>query len=191
MFLPASPPPPCRDRQATNSGSGPEFFGYSNPTILNLLQKLPNAGRCAKYKLIKFNSPVRAAQKSKTSKRKIAAHSKQKAGKSEGPRSKKKRPRTSPKPAHTGGVVIVGGKSGAGAGGASGSGGGGASGNGGGEGSGEKSGHHRRGTPTDPSLAPVLGPGMSQFGLETGMGLYSSSEEWSSSETEHELTVDM
>ena len=174
---PCLPPPPCRDRQATNSGSGPEFFGYSNPTILNLLQKLPNAGRCAKYKLIKFNSPVRAAQKSKTSKRKIAAHSKQKAGKSEGPRSKKKRPTTSPNPAHTGGVVIVGGKSGAGAGGAS--------------GSGEKSGHHRHSTPTDPSLAPVLGPGMSQFGLETGMGLYSSSEEWSSSETEHELTVDM
>ena len=46
-------------------------------------------------------------------------------------------------------------------------------------------------TPTDPSLAPVLlGSGRSQLGLETGMGLYSSSEEWSSSETEHELTVD-
>lgn len=51
--------------------------------------------------------------------------------------------------------------------------------------------HGRHSTPTDPSLAPVLGPGMSQFGLETGIGLYSSSEEWSSSETEQELTVDL
>lgn len=51
--------------------------------------------------------------------------------------------------------------------------------------------HTSHSTPTDPSLAPVLGPGMSQFGLETGMGLFSSSEEWSSSETEQELTVDL
>lgn len=51
-----------------------------------------------------------------------------------------------------------------------------------------RSGHN---TPTDPSLAPVLGSGMSQLGMETGLGLYSSSEEWSSSDMEHELTVDM
>ena len=35
-------------------------------------------------------------------------------------------------------------------------------------------------TKSDPSLAPVLGSGLQQFGLETaGAGLYSSSEEWS------------
>ena len=35
-------------------------------------------------------------------------------------------------------------------------------------------------TKSDPSLAPVLGSGLQQFGLETaGSGLYSSSEEWS------------
>lgn len=41
----------------------------------------------------------------------------------------------------------------------------------------------------DPSLAPVLGSGMGQLRMETMMGLYSSSDEWSSSDTEHELTV--
>lgn len=48
-----------RDKQATNSGSGPEFFGYSNPTILNLLQKMPEAKKCAKYKFVRFAEPSR------------------------------------------------------------------------------------------------------------------------------------
>ena len=43
---------------------------------------------------------------------------------------------------------------------------------------------------TDPSLAPVLGSGLSQLGLEAGLGLYSSSDEWSSSDSEQEVTVD-
>ena len=149
-----------RDRQATNSGSGPEFFGYSNPTILNLLQKLPNAGRCSKYKFIKFESPVRAAptvSKSRT---------KRKGGAGGGGRqqqrlqTKRVRLSVSPKPpaAQQPVVSVV---------------------TGGGT------------IPTDPSLAPVLGSGMGQLGLEGGVGLYSSSDEWSSSESERELTVDL
>lgn len=49
----------ARDKQATNSGSGPEFFGYSNPTILNLLQKMPDAKKCPKYKFVRFAEPSR------------------------------------------------------------------------------------------------------------------------------------
>ena len=51
--------PIIRDKQATNSGSGPEFFGYSNPTILNLLQKMPDAKKCSKYKFVRFAEPCR------------------------------------------------------------------------------------------------------------------------------------
>jgi hypothetical protein len=156
----------ARDRQATNSGSGPEFFGYSNPTILNLLQKLPNAGRCAKYKFIKFDSPVKSnAAKSRSRQQKgTAGLGKQQRG--EKPRTgKQMRLSVSPRPvAQSGTLTVVSGGVRAGGGG---------------------------GVPTDPSLAPVLGPGMVQLGLETGMGLYSSSEGWSSSNSEHELTVDL
>ena len=161
----------CRDRQATNSGSGPEFFGYSNPTILNLLQKLPNAGQCLKYKFIKFDTSVKPTAKSRT-KRKSAAPGKPRGGKVEGPQTKKLRLSVSPKLADSSGVLTVGSVT-------------------------VKSGEagvslsSRQNTPTDPSLAPVLGSGMSQLGLEMGLGLSSSSEEWSSSETEHELTVDL
>ena len=149
----------CRDRQATNSGSGPEFFGYSNPTILNLLQKLPNAGRCAKYRFIKFDSPVRLSTKSKT-KRKSGKQQRERSD--EGTRAKRQRLSVSPNPAvHTSGGsgVVMGGD-------------------------GMRSG-------MDPSLAPVLGPGMSQLGLDSIVRPYSSSDEWSSSDTEHELTVDL
>ena len=158
--------PTCRDRQATNSGSGPEFFGYSNPTILNILQKLPNSGRCAKYKFIKFDSPAAAAAaaktttgttKSKTKRKNVGKRQQQSKGeKREKSRTKKMRPSVSPRPVVTVAVVRTGG-----------------------------------GTPTDPSLAPVLGPGLGQLGMESGISLYSSSDEWSSSDSEHELTVDM
>ena len=153
--------PPCRDRQATNSGSGPEFFGYSNPTILNILQKLPNAGRCAKYKFIKFDSPAVAAAKttgttkSKTKRKNAGKRQQQSKGEKEKSRTKKMRPSISPRPVVTGGTVAV------------------------------------VRTPTDPSLAPVLGLGLGQLGMESGISLYSSSDEWSSSDSEHELTVDM
>ena len=53
----------CRDKQATNSGSGPEFFGYSNPTVLNLLQKMPDAKNCSKYKFVRFAEPQRRSKK--------------------------------------------------------------------------------------------------------------------------------
>lgn len=53
-----------RDKTATNSGSGPEFFGYSNPTILNLLQKMPDAKNCSKYKFVRFAEPQRRSKKS-------------------------------------------------------------------------------------------------------------------------------
>ena len=161
-----------RDRQATNSGSGPEFFGYSNPTILNLLQKLPNAGRCLKYKFIKFDSSMKPAAKSKT-KRKSAAPGKQRGEKAEGLQTKKQRLSVSPKPADsTSSAVSVASVTA--------------------RGSEVEVSRQNINTATDPSLAPVLGgAGMSQLGMDVGVGLSSSSGEWSSSETEHELTVDL
>ena len=57
-----------RDKQATNSGSGPEFFGYSNPTILNLIQDMAGADMCVKFKRCKFQEarkPVKGAVKGK------------------------------------------------------------------------------------------------------------------------------
>ena len=159
----------CRDRQATNSGSGPEFFGYSHPTILNLLQKLPNAGRCSKYKFIKFDSPTAkptttaaGATKSKGKRKNVGKQQQSKGEKGEKSRTKKMRLSVSPRPvqvATAGRVTVV--RTGGGT------------------------------PPTDPSLAPVLGQGLGQLGMDTGMGLYSSSDEWSSSDSEHELTVDM
>lgn len=68
-----------RDKQATNSGSGPEFFGYSNPTILNLLQKIPDSRKCSKYKFVRFAEPQRRPRKapsSPTATKQSLAHSK-------------------------------------------------------------------------------------------------------------------
>lgn len=66
-----------RDKQATNSGSGPEFFGYSNPTILNLIQDMEGAELCVKFKRCKFQEarkPVKggAVKGKKPSKQKEA-----------------------------------------------------------------------------------------------------------------------
>ena len=47
-------------KDATNTGSGPEFFGYSHPVIVNLLQKLPDVSLCTKYKPMKFQEVSRA-----------------------------------------------------------------------------------------------------------------------------------
>ena len=49
-----TPPHPHREKQATNSGSGPEFFGYANPTILNLIQSMSAAKQLYKYKPVAF-----------------------------------------------------------------------------------------------------------------------------------------
>lgn len=46
-----------RGKEATNTGSGPEFFGFSHPTIQYLLQSLPNARKCSKYQWVKFELP--------------------------------------------------------------------------------------------------------------------------------------
>lgn len=44
----------CRDKQATNAGSGPEFFGFSHPTIMSLIQDMEGADKCNKYKRTDF-----------------------------------------------------------------------------------------------------------------------------------------
>lgn len=51
----------ARGKDATNTGSGPEFFGYSHPVIVNLLQKLPNVSLCTKYKPMRFQEVSRAS----------------------------------------------------------------------------------------------------------------------------------
>lgn len=46
-----------RGRDASNTGSGPEFFGFSHPTIQYLIQNLPGARKCSKYQWVKFELP--------------------------------------------------------------------------------------------------------------------------------------
>ena len=48
---------PGRGRDASNTGSGPEFFGFSHPTIQYLIQSLPGARKCTKYQWVKFELP--------------------------------------------------------------------------------------------------------------------------------------
>ena len=48
---------PNRGRDASNTGSGPEFFGFSHPTIQYLIQSLPGARKCIKYQWVKFELP--------------------------------------------------------------------------------------------------------------------------------------
>lgn len=47
----------ARGRDASNTGSGPEFFGFSHPTIQYLIQSLPGARKCSKYQWVKFELP--------------------------------------------------------------------------------------------------------------------------------------
>ena len=54
MLSVASFPNHHRDKQATNAGSGPEFFGFSHPTIMNLIQAMDGAEKCTKYKKADF-----------------------------------------------------------------------------------------------------------------------------------------
>lgn len=35
-------------------GKGAEFFGFSHPTIQNLIQNLPGVKKCTNYRLIRF-----------------------------------------------------------------------------------------------------------------------------------------
>jgi hypothetical protein len=39
-----------RHRDVSNSVSGPEYFGFAHPTIAKMIQDLPGAERCGKYK---------------------------------------------------------------------------------------------------------------------------------------------
>ena len=58
-----------RDKQATNAGSGPEFFGFSHPTIMSLIQNMTGADKCTKYKRTNFlMATSRSKQSSKGSK---------------------------------------------------------------------------------------------------------------------------
>jgi hypothetical protein len=63
----------ARDKQATNAGSGPEFFGFSHPSILNLIQMLENADKCTKYKPTVFQQPL--ARGKNTTVKKVAGSS--------------------------------------------------------------------------------------------------------------------
>ncbi|XP_012556759.1 transforming growth factor beta regulator 1 isoform X1 [Hydra vulgaris] len=44
----------ARGKTATNTGSGPEFFGFSHPTIQYLIENLPGANYCEKYQRQNF-----------------------------------------------------------------------------------------------------------------------------------------
>lgn len=58
----------ARGRDASNTGSGPEFFGFSHPTIQYLIQSLPGARKCTKYQWVKFELPKpQSKQAGKTS----------------------------------------------------------------------------------------------------------------------------
>jgi len=50
----------ARGKDATNTGSGPEFFGFSHSTIQYLIQCLPGAEACEKYVPLKFDLPSAA-----------------------------------------------------------------------------------------------------------------------------------
>ena len=39
-----------RHRDVSNSVSGPEYFGFVHPTIAKMIQDLPGAERCGRYK---------------------------------------------------------------------------------------------------------------------------------------------
>ncbi|KAI9098599.1 F/Y-rich N-terminus-domain-containing protein [Phlyctochytrium arcticum] len=43
-----------RQRDHSNSASGPDYFGFSHPTVAKLIQDLPNADKCESYVWQKF-----------------------------------------------------------------------------------------------------------------------------------------
>eukprot|EP00794_Sanderia_malayensis_P010777 gene10777-11930_t len=47
----------ARGKETTNTGSGPEFFGYSHPTVQYLIQSIADVTRLEKYKWVKFELP--------------------------------------------------------------------------------------------------------------------------------------
>ncbi|XP_065056672.1 transforming growth factor beta regulator 1-like [Rhopilema esculentum] len=49
----------ARGKETTNTGSGPEFFGYSHPTVQYLIQSLADVTKLEKYKWVKFELPAK------------------------------------------------------------------------------------------------------------------------------------
>ncbi|KAG0049691.1 hypothetical protein BGZ83_005495 [Gryganskiella cystojenkinii] len=49
-----------RKRDHSNSASGPDYFGFSNPTIAKMIQDLPNVEKCPGYIMQKFEEPSAA-----------------------------------------------------------------------------------------------------------------------------------
>ncbi|KAI9506137.1 F/Y rich C-terminus-domain-containing protein, partial [Coemansia spiralis] len=43
-----------RHREHSNSASGPDYFGFSHPTIAKMIQDLPGADRCRSYIMQRF-----------------------------------------------------------------------------------------------------------------------------------------
>ncbi|KAJ3275418.1 hypothetical protein HDV01_000710 [Terramyces sp. JEL0728] len=46
-----------RNKDHSNSASGPDYFGFTQPIITKLIQGLPNADQCTLYKFQKFDQP--------------------------------------------------------------------------------------------------------------------------------------
>lgn len=53
----------ARGKETTNTGSGPEFFGYSHPTVQYLIQSLADVNKLDKYKWVKFELPTKGTGK--------------------------------------------------------------------------------------------------------------------------------
>ncbi|KAJ3168909.1 hypothetical protein HDU88_001236 [Geranomyces variabilis] len=54
-----------RHRETSNSASGPDYFGISHPTVLALIQELPNANLCEGYVIQEFEETTgRSAKRS-------------------------------------------------------------------------------------------------------------------------------
>ena len=53
-----------RKRSHSNSASGPDYFGFSHPTIAKLIQELPDADKCKNYVMQKFVVAEKVTRKS-------------------------------------------------------------------------------------------------------------------------------
>jgi hypothetical protein len=39
-----------RQKDSSNAISGPEYYGFSNPLVREMIEELPNVDKCTKYK---------------------------------------------------------------------------------------------------------------------------------------------
>jgi hypothetical protein len=39
-----------RQKDSSNAISGPEYYGFSNPTVREMIEELPNVDKCTKYR---------------------------------------------------------------------------------------------------------------------------------------------